>query len=535
MKIKKFCIFCETDQKFEAVWSLNPPTTCISDVTHSVNLQSVSEIGLVSARTVTSTTQPFTVTSKSVLADSSTGNVTITLPSATRTDGSIIVILKTSASNSVIVTATDLINGGSSITLTDLNEFSEITSNGTTYTVVTTQPDFVPAEPSLIPLTAKKGDLLTDDGTGTGLLDIGIDNQVLMADSTALNGVDWKYVIDDTSTSLSTAWSSTKVASEISAGGGGSSITTVDHTGLAGNTAKTNSTVSGVVEKYTANGSILEGQPVAVDIDSSIKVSSIDSATQIWQIVGVATNASATGGTVEVCTKGFCKARRTTTSDTTSLKLLDSTTDGTNPVGLGWTFKDSGGSSDYSNNENYDIIFDAQLGGTWTLTFNSFTFEHTDTKMYDRLGIQSSTDGTNFYNVSIPWMQTSAITSVPWGTSFAGSAWNSNSSNNGWIVPTTTTRAILLGWNQQNPTTISARYIKFTFISDTSTQKPGWDITLTSSNFSASATVLPYGTPLYLDTSGAGSYNLVSTTGTNIIGYSASSDSSGDSIYCYIP
>ena len=36
----------------------------------------------------------------------------------------------------------------------------------------------------------------------------------------------------------------------------------VNHTSLAGDTAKTNSIVSGVVEDYTALVPILEGQPV---------------------------------------------------------------------------------------------------------------------------------------------------------------------------------------------------------------------------------------------------------------------------------
>ena len=79
-------------------------------------------------------------------------------------------------------------------------------------------------------------------------------------------------------------------------------------------------------------------------------------------------------------------------------------------------------------------------------------------------------------------------------------------------------------------------YIRFTFFSDSSSNEPGWDITMVSSNYGAgNATVLPYGSPLYLDTSGSGDYDKVSTTGSNVIGYSASTDSSGDGVYCYIP
>jgi len=309
----------------------------------------------------------------------------------------------------------------------------------------------------------------------------------------------------------------------------------VNHTNLSGDTAKTSNTVSGIVEDYTAKVSILEGQPVSLDIDSDIKVTTITSSTPAWQIVGVATNACNAGDIVEVCTKGFCNVRRVTTYESPTLKLLNSSTNNTTPVGLAWTFKDSGNDSNYSSNENYKITFDAQEGGTWTLTFNSFTFEHAASSMYDRLGIQTSSDGTTFTNVSIPWMQKSASSSPPWSSSFAGSQWNSTSSKNGYIVPENTTRAILLGWDQQ-PVNINARYIRFTFFSDSSSNDPGWNITLVSSNYGAgNATVLPYGSPLYLDTSGSGDYTTVSTTGANIIAYSASADSSNDSIYSYIP
>ena len=154
--------------------------------------------------------------------------------------------------------------------------------------------------------------------------------------------------------------------------------------------------------------------------------------------------------------------------------------------------------------------------------------------MYDRLGIETSADGTNFTNATVSWLQKSATSTVPWSTSFAGSYWNSTSSKNGYIVPENMPRAILLGWDQQ-PVVINARYIRFTFISDSSSNEPGWSIDLVSSNYGAgNAAALPFGTPLYLDT-GSGDYDKVSTVGSNIIGYSASADSSGDGIYCYIP
>lgn len=312
--------------------------------------------------------------------------------------------------------------------------------------------------------------------------------------------------------------------------------TTIDNTNLVGDTAKASGDVSGTVEQYTAKVAILEGQPVALDIDSIIKITTITSSTPLWQIVGIASNSVNPGDSVGVCTKGFCNVRRLTTYEEPTVILLDGATTGTAPVGLNWTFRDSGNSSNYSSSENYNITFDAQDGGIWNLTFNSFQFEHSDLKMSDRLGIETSNDGVSFTNASVSWFQSSVTSVAPWSDSFGGSQWNSPSSTNGWVLPKDTSRAILLGWNQQ-PVTINSRYIRFTFYSDSSVTEPGWDITMVSSNYGTGvATLVPYGTPLYLDTSVPGDYDKVTTTtGSTLIGYSASSDSYDDLIHCFIP
>jgi hypothetical protein len=96
------------------------------------------------------------------------------------------------------------------------------------------------------------------------------------------------------------------------------------------------------------------------------------------------------------------------------------------------------------------------------------------------------------------------------------------------------TRAILLGWDQE-PVVISARYIRFTFISDSSSNDPGWNITLESSNYAGGdEAVVPYGTPLYVDTS---DYSKLTETpgGGAVVGYTVSADSANDVIYAYLP
>ena len=151
--------------------------------------------------------------------------------------------------------------------------------------------------------------------------------------------------------------------------------------------------------------------------------------------------------------------------------------------------------------------------------------------MYDRLSIETSNDGVNYSNVSINWLQTSATSTPNYSTSFGGSAWNSNNSKNGWILPQNTPRAILLGWDEQ-PTQIAERYIRFRFISDGSSQYAGWDINLTANSYSGgSPSVIPLSTPLYLDTS---TYDrLTTTSSSHLFGYSASNQSN-DEIYTYL-
>ena len=165
----------------------------------------------------------------------------------------------------------------------------------------------------------------------------------------------------------------------------------------------------------------------------------------------------------------------------TSFVLNSSTNGSVVPLtsGVPLTFEDSGQSSNYSNSESFSVIFDAGANGSASILFNDFSFEHTTYTMYDWLGIDvSSSVNTGYSNINIPWMQTSSTSSNPWSSSYGGSAWNSTSSKNGWIVPQDTVRAILLGWDE-GAFTINAQYIRFTFRSDGSVTKPGWNVSIT--------------------------------------------------------
>jgi len=143
------------------------------------------------------------------------------------------------------------------------------------------------------------------------------------------------------------------------------------------------------------------------------------------------------------------------------------------------SFTDSGGEAgDYKSNENYTVVFDAGPSGAFSVVFDSFSFEHTNTQAYDKLIIRTS-NGVDYDEVSVQWMQSMSSTSVT-STSFDGSSWDSLSAKNGWVVPKDVARAISLGFEPSVATIFSTRYISFTFYSDASTTKPGWSIRITS-------------------------------------------------------
>jgi hypothetical protein len=163
--------------------------------------------------------------------------------------------------------------------------------------------------------------------------------------------------------------------------------------------------------------------------------------------------------------------------------LLDSNTNGQTFSYSHVNFRDSGDNGDYSASEDYHCTFDAGAGQTWLVQVADFVFEHTNTRMYDRLGIQSSLDGIIYQNINVPWMQQSSDIQAPWTNSFSAGNWDSAGSSEGWILPENVERATTLGYSPGTPFSIDSRYLRFSFISDSSTSDDGWDIELTSHNF----------------------------------------------------
>jgi hypothetical protein len=255
------------------------------------------------------------------------------------------------------------------------------------------------------------------------------------------------------------------------------------------------------------------------------------------KVVGFSLSNASVGSRVNILKEGFCTVRTTTTyaGNSNSIALNSSTNNSTNSITNSTTFTDSGLDNDYSSNENYQITFDAGNGYTIDMVINNFNFEHSTYQMYDRMGFQTSSDGISFTNANVEWLQKSATSIPPWSNSFAGSSWNSASSKNGYILPENTPRAILIGGVPSNsfPATIGtgARYVRFFFISDGSSQDTGWNITLQPDTpYSSNANTVAIDTPMYLDSS---DFTKVTTDNTSglLLGYCAYQNVENDSVY----
>ena len=286
-----------------------------------------------------------------------------------------------------------------------------------------------------------------------------------------------------------------------------------------------------------AKDDLMNGQPVFWSYDlTGVTGASAESLPSQNQAMGICLEDIAAGTSGKVLISGFATARcQNAYAAGYETVILGGITDGTIvTLSNATTFLDSGGSGgDYSSNENYSITFDAGIGYDTKITVNDFTFEHTDFSMYDKLGIQGSNDGINFTNLNVPWLQSSVVTTPPYGTSFGGSQWSSAGSDNGWIIPKNTPRAILIGGVPGNtfPADIvtAYRYIRFYFNSDSSTNRMGWDITL-APNTPYGADPIAEGTSLYLENSYPAQRLTSGNTTQVVFGFNACSNTDNDSV-----
>jgi hypothetical protein len=260
----------------------------------------------------------------------------------------------------------------------------------------------------------------------------------------------------------------------------------------------------GTTELYTSGGVIANGQAVVLQYGAStIRAIAPASMPTADQVVGIAMNATTGAGEqVRVLKSGFGTAAILDTGPAAVEVLLNGTSNNQTFTDARVLFRDSGGlGGGYQNGENFKSIFDAGAGETWSLQFVTdvndpatfFEIVATDSSMRDRLGVQESTDGVTWTNISVPWMQKSIDATAPWGSPFVGGAgYSAAASTNGWIVPRDVARANELGYVTGTAVNVTSRYVRFWFISgsDTSPARMGWNIELSRA--------IPADVPLYI-------------------------------------
>ena len=370
-------------------------------------------------------------------------------------------------------------------------------------------------------VTINEGDIATNQ------TNIGI-NTFDIATKTSIN--------DGVNNSFTQTWSNSKIYSELLLAGNR------DFVGLDGSVEKVNLNITSVqpkigrIESYTALVNLSAGQPVLYNYGGTgaISVSNIGTLPAQQQIVGINLNDVSAGGTAQVLTNGFGTCRRTSVSlPSTNSVALTNTTNGTiGTLTNQTTFTDSGGTGgNYGSSQNYSITFDAGAGRTINFSITSLSFEHTNTRLYDRLGFQTSNDGVNYSNPNLTGFHTTNVTTPPFGSNYVNNGTRGNDTT-GNVFPETT--GVLEGAGGSLTQNTGARYLRFFFFSDSSAQEPGWNITLSPDTpYPVGAVPVPVATTMYID-----SNDLTRVTETNTsqlpIGFVAYNNADNDSIFCRI-
>ena len=328
-------------------------------------------------------------------------------------------------------------------------------------------------------------------------------------------------------------------------------IDSIDMSGVNPDSAKGAVSVGGLVELET-DESISAGELMMYMSDSygELKCKSLDSdVTPQHLFAGVAIGDTLPGGVVQIMNRGLTTCVFDTQYEdpsTTGEVRLDNSTNagvytvGTTPI----NFRDSGGLPDsYENSEYYQIFFQAFEGGTINLQFNAFEFEHTSTRAYDRLYVDYGTDAVNgtYTRASIPWCQTMADDSLDSSYFANNGSWNEPDSANGGVVPENVGRANSINSGTFGDGTVNTgvRFVRFTFISDSSGRDPGWDISITGTESVGSSGVgLPVSLFQSLYATGAGAGNVKASTlasATNMrIGFTVGSNTDDQKVFMMV-
>lgn len=199
--INKYRIYCTTDDVWRYIWDTTPPTICPDDAGHSVNSDSVDIIQIELEKNITSTDSPYFIRQEFLSCDTTSGIIRVNLPEASKSENTICYIRRTSGGNNIEVYN----NLGITpiLTINTSNIVNKLKSDGSVWNSVSIQnednivdnlallyPNMITK--SLIPKTHNKGDMIVADDRSHTILPVGTDNQILVADSTTVLGMEWK-------------------------------------------------------------------------------------------------------------------------------------------------------------------------------------------------------------------------------------------------------------------------------------------------------------------------------------------------------
>ena len=318
------------------------------------------------------------------------------------------------------------------------------------------------------------------------------------------------------------------------------------------NTATQVSQAIGTCVEYTAARDISNGTVCITEISGgkvmAANPQSFQTGAEYEKLIGVALEDASAGSIIKILEEGYCTVRGDPEVGLSGNILLTGGLGGTSGntfgVNSSWPirFQDSGGSGgNYTSGQTFNITFDAGPSSTIKIIIDassSWEFEFSTSSMYDRLGFQTSTDGITYTNGDIGGMEQSVNATPPWSTSFS-------SDPSGYIFPkefdgddpfsstnpSPNDDGVQMDLSLVNSGTpkvydLGARYAKFYFLSDGSTNAQGWNFIVSSG--AAIGVSYPINSLLYLSSNSSGpsapystvtSQNTTTGTGTIALGY----------------
>lgn len=132
--LKKFSIYCQTDQRYETSWAETTPTECPVNSSHSIGL--VFHTEQIDTYKIDDTLSAFPARHRHIQADTTNGNVTITLLPALFVKNRRMLFKKIASANMLTINpdGTELIDGNLTKQLSGLNDTLIIESDGVEWT-----------------------------------------------------------------------------------------------------------------------------------------------------------------------------------------------------------------------------------------------------------------------------------------------------------------------------------------------------------------------------------------------------------------